>query len=212
MSQREIDILAVDRGAITAPAGCGKTHLIAEALSRHRAAKPMLVLTHTNAGVAALRLRLDRAKVPRQAYQLMTIDGWAIRLISTFPLRSGHDPRLLQLDNPRTQYPAIRTAAALLLKAGHINDVIAATHARLFVDEYQDCSIPQHALIYFAAHSLPTCVLGDPMQAIFRFQGNQLADWQEHVCAHFPVVGELNQAMAVDQCRRRGIRRMAARG
>ena len=29
-----------------------------------------------------------------------------------------------------------------------------------------------------------------PMQAIFDF-GDQLADWDEHVCKHFPVVGEL---------------------
>lgn len=29
------------------------------------------------------------------------------------------------------------------------------------------------------------------MQAIFGFQGNALADWQQHVCTHFPVAAEL---------------------
>jgi hypothetical protein len=29
------------------------------------------------------------------------------------------------------------------------------------------------------------------MQAIFGFRGNALADWNQQVCAHFPVVGEL---------------------
>jgi DNA helicase-2/ATP-dependent DNA helicase PcrA len=61
----------------------------------------------------------------------------------------------------------------------------------MIVDEYQDCSEVQHAIVYFAAQSLRTCVLGDPMQAIFGFQGNALADWQRQVCAHFPVAAEL---------------------
>jgi transposase InsO family protein len=69
--------------------GCGKTHLIARALTRHSGPKPILVLTHTNAGVAALRGRLDRLQVPRASYRLATLDGWAMRLIATFPGRSG---------------------------------------------------------------------------------------------------------------------------
>ncbi len=60
----EIDLLEISRGTVVAPAGCGKTHLIADALSRHTGTKPILVLTHTNAGVAALRGRLERAGVP----------------------------------------------------------------------------------------------------------------------------------------------------
>src|SRR5688500_15208775 len=107
MRESEIDLLAIDRGAVTAPAGCGKTELIAEALRRHSRAKPILVLTHTNAGVVALRGRLDRAGVPSKAYRLCTIDGWALRLISTFPQRSGHDPGVLELAQPRTDYPKI---------------------------------------------------------------------------------------------------------
>jgi superfamily II DNA or RNA helicase len=54
MDPIEIDLLAIERGTVTAPAGCGKTQLIANALARHRGNKPILVLTHTNAGVAAL--------------------------------------------------------------------------------------------------------------------------------------------------------------
>jgi len=83
----EIDILAIARGAITAPAGCGKTHLIAEALTRHAGVKPIMILTHTNAGVVALRGRLDGLRVPSNSYRLATIDGWAMRL--TPPFRSG---------------------------------------------------------------------------------------------------------------------------
>jgi AAA domain len=193
MPANEIDLLAVDRGLVLAPAGCGKTQLIADTLRRHEGSKPILVLTHTNAGVAALRGRLNRAGVKASAYRLSTIDGWAMRLISTFPARSAHDPRILQLTRPATDYPNIRVAAANLLNAGHVNDVLAASYARLLVDEYQDCSIRQHAIVYYASAVLPTCVAGDPVQAIFGFGGDPLADWEEHVCAHFPVAGELDR-------------------
>jgi DNA helicase-2/ATP-dependent DNA helicase PcrA len=186
----EIDLLTIARGTVTSPAGCGKTHLIAEALTRHSRVKPILVLTHTNAGVAALRGRLDRMGVPAKAYRLITIDGWGIRLIGTFPSRSGHNPEILNLDQPRTDYPNIRNAAWKLLKTGHINEVISATYDRLIVDECQDCSVRQLAIVYYAADGLPAALLGDHMQAIFDF-GDQPVDWDEHICKHFPVIGEL---------------------
>lgn len=192
MPDLQIDLLAVDRGTVTAPAGCGKTHLIAEALTRHVGQKPILILTHTNAGVVALRGRLDRAGVPSRAYRLSTIDGWAMRLIGLFPSRSGHSPDILKLENRGTDYRDIRVAAANLLKAGHISDLLKSSYDRLIVDEYQDCSIRQHCVVYYAAQSLKTCLLGDPMQAIFGFGSDQLADWEQQVCVHFPVTGELS--------------------
>lgn len=191
MGPVEIDLRAITRGTVTAPAGCGKTQLIAHALAGHRGSKPILVLTHTNAGVAALRGRLDRAGVPHSAYRLSTIDGWAIRLIASFPGRSGHNPDILRLATPARDYPAIREAAWRLLQTGHVSEVLKASYTQLIVDEYQDCSVPQHYIVYFLSLILPTCVLGDPMQAIFGFRGNALADWNQQVCAHFPVVAEL---------------------
>jgi AAA domain len=187
----EIDLLAVDRGSITAPAGCGKTHLIANALARHGAPKPVLVLTHTNAGVAALRGRLDRAGVPFGAYRLATIDGWAMRLLTLFPRRSGHDPEILTLSNARAHYPAIRAAARSLLAGRHIHDVLAATYDRLIVDEYQDCSVAQHEIVVHASEALRTSVLGDPLQAIFNFAG-PTAEWDLQVKVSFPEAGELS--------------------
>ncbi|WP_328702327.1 UvrD-helicase domain-containing protein [Belnapia arida] len=187
----EIDLLAIDRGSVSAPAGCGKTHLIARTLTRHSDPKPILVLTHTNAGVAALRGRLDRFQVPRASYRLATLDGWAMRLIGTFPGRSGHDPSILALGNPRSDYHAIRVAAVELLQAGHISDVLSASYDRLIVDEYQDCSEIQHFIVGLASNTLRTCVLGDPLQAIFNFAG-RLADWEKDVREHFPPAGELS--------------------
>jgi hypothetical protein len=189
MASPEIDLLAIARGLVVAPAGCGKTQLIADALVRHAGPKPVLILTHTNAGVVALRARLDKAGVKPSAYRLSTIDGWAIRLITTFPHRAAHNPAIVS--GVRPNYAAIREAAAGLLKNQHINDPIAASYARLLVDEYQDCSIRQHAIVYYASLVLPVCVMGDEMQAIFDFGDDPLADWRQHVCGHFAAAGAL---------------------
>ncbi len=189
MAAVEIDLRSISRGLVIAPAGCGKTQLIIEALARHNRSKPILVLTHTNAGVAALRGRLERAGVKPSSYRATTLDGFAIRLISTFPQRAGHDPHIV--NGARPNYEAIRGSAARLVAAGHLNDVLAASFAHLFVDEYQDCSIRQHSLVTWLAQSLPAAVVGDPFQSIFGFGGDPLADWQADVVSFFPIVGEL---------------------
>lgn len=191
MGETGINLLSFARGSITAPAGCGKTELIKSALCNHDARKPVLVLTHTNAGVAALRARLELARVAPAAYRLATIDGWAMRIIGKFPHRSGHDPRILLLDAPRQDYPAIRDAAWRLLHSGHLDDVVASSYAHVIVDEYQDCSLPQHDIVQGLARLLPTCVLGDPLQAIFDF-GGQLVHWDREVLASFPSMGTLD--------------------
>lgn len=187
----ELDLTAVARGSVTAPAGCGKTQLIVDTLAAHTGSRPILVLTHTNAGVATLRARMSKASIPSSAYRISTIDGFAMRLAGRFPLRSGLPAPTLELANPGQDYPAIREAAANLLQAGHINAPLRATYARLLVDEYQDCNAAQHRLVAWAAQVLPTCVLGDPMQAIFGFGGNRLVNWQADVEAQFPSIGSL---------------------
>ena len=191
MNNAEIDLCTVSCGSVTAPAGCGKTELIVKALAAHKGSKPIIVLTHTNAGVAALKSRLNREGIATRFYTLSTIDGWAMRLISTFPAKSGHSPDILNLITPSRDYPAIRLAAKKLLEAGHVNEVIKASYAHLIVDEYQDCSVPQHDIICMLSSLISTCVLGDPMQAIFGFRGNTLVDWAKQVCTHFPSAGEL---------------------
>lgn len=187
----EIDLLAVRRGSITAPAGCGKTQLIADTLKKHREAKPALVLTHTNAGKAALEQRLKCAEVPASSYRVSTIDSWVIRLATRFPLRSGLNPNVINVENPKTDYPAIRAATASLLKAGHIEDALKSTYSQLLVDEYQDCGLDQHSIIVAAANTLPTVVLGDPLQAIFGFAGPTVG-WKEHVWPEFPHLAKLD--------------------
>jgi hypothetical protein len=118
MAVDDIDLMAIARGTVTSPAGCGKTHLIAKTLTRQADSKPILVLTHTNAGVVALRGLLDREGVPPRRYRLCTIDGWAMRLISTFPRRSAHSRDILKLNNPAIDYPNIPRRGGPLARIG----------------------------------------------------------------------------------------------
>lgn len=187
----ERDVLSCSRGSVPAPAGCGKTHLIAACLKASTDQRPILVLTHTNAGVAALRSRLDTAGVARNRYRISTIDGWAMRLVGTFPGRSGHPPNTLALKNPGADYPAIRIGALAIMEGQHVTDVIKATYSRLIIDEYQDCIVQQHGVMIRLSELLPTCVLGDEMQAIFGWGGNVLVDWASDVAVRFPPLGDL---------------------
>lgn len=173
------------RGLIIAPAGCGKTQLIVDTLALCKG-KPTLVLTHTNAGVMALRDRFGRAGIPSTLYRLSTVDAWAIRIVASYPAGTAMD------FNPASiNYPKIRNSAAKFIHSGALDDILKASYQRVLVDEYQDCSIQQHNVIKVLARRLPTCVFGDPLQAIFGFGDDLLPDWTTVVEACFPSLGEL---------------------
>ncbi|MGD8108873.1 UvrD-helicase domain-containing protein [Vibrio sp. TRT 17S01] len=181
-------ILENEIGAIEAPAGCGKTQLIVEALAIPPV-KPYLVLTHTTAGVAALRKRLTRANVPAKNYVLSTIDGWSVRIASSF---SQNCQIASPVENSRTYYPELRNAVSSYLATGSLHEVIRASYSRLIVDEYQDCNQEQHNIVCSISQCIPTTVLGDPMQLIFNFRGTQIPSWQAEVLNYFPLLTELN--------------------
>ena len=129
-------------GTVTAPAGCGKTYLIAKSLaSRPQSSKPTLVLTHTHAGVAALRRRFDEFSIPKSRFRISTLDGWTMRLVANFPVRSGIRLSALDLNDARNDYPAIRDAGIQLLEARHVQDIMSANFHSVIIDEYQDCSL-----------------------------------------------------------------------
>jgi hypothetical protein len=181
------DVIAARIGHVVAPAGCGKTQLIADSLAVV-SDQPVLILTHTTAGVAVLRNRLKAAQIPSCRYRLNTIAGWALSMISMFPERAGYqqDP----LAPPA--YTAVQTAIGRLCASGDIQSEIQATYQRLMVDEYQDCSQTQHQIIFGLAQSIPTVVFGDPLQAVFGFNANDpLPDWNATVASNYPLLGEL---------------------
>jgi DNA helicase-2/ATP-dependent DNA helicase PcrA len=190
MAKLEIDIFSQHKVSVMAPAGCGKTELITASLKYGSAGKPALVLTHTNAGRAALEHRLKRAGVDASIARVATLDGWAIRVVQSFPKRSGLGDGTLRVQGVAADYVGIRAAALQILLAGHISKVIQATYSRVIVDEYQDCGLPQHDIVIALANLLPTAVLGDSLQAIFNFAG-PVVDWTTHVTPSFPALPSL---------------------
>ncbi|WP_304070424.1 UvrD-helicase domain-containing protein [Maricaulis maris] len=186
-------LLSAKRGSVTAPAGCGKTHLLVEAVAAHEGGLPILILTHTNAGVAALRARLGKLNVHPSKYRLSTLDGWGLRMLHAFPARSEVNPAHLLLNAPKEDYPAIREGVLNLLRGGHLSELIGANYSRLIVDEYQDCSPAQHEMVTLLAEHLDTVVLGDPLQAIFDFTPEGVVDWEQDVKSAFPEIGTLDK-------------------
>jgi hypothetical protein len=177
---------AVRLGSVIAAAGCGKTEQIANAT--HLSEGRRLILTHTHAGVDVLRECLKKFNVPRSKFRLDTIAGWCLRYAASFPIRSGLNFAVPRSDS---EWNAVYQATAHLIKSGAINPVLAASYCGVFVDEYQDCSLLQHEVVVELSGVLPTCVFGDPLQAIFDFDGQEPVDWETQVFPTFIKIGVL---------------------
>jgi superfamily I DNA/RNA helicase len=177
------DLLRVDRGAVVAPAGHGKTELIAKVAALGRRT---LVLTHTNAGIQAIRARLKRLRVPQSSVAVDTISGWSLRYAHGFP-GIARPPE----DMPQgAQWDDVHRGVFAALGVPAVRQVVEASYDRILIDEYQDCNGPQHELATALSGIAPTIVFGDPMQGIFEFAGATLS-WDGEIHRQFPLVGEL---------------------
>lgn len=164
-----------------APAGYGKTHLITEAVT-FSSDKPQLILTHTHAGVNAIRERMRKQQVNSSKYQVETLDGWALKWATAYPQKSSinHAECVIEID-----WNAVRTGLLNVIDCQVVRNVIANSYAGVFVDEYQDCCPDQHALVTTLSDFLPVRVLGDPLQGIFDFGENVIVDWENDVEGYF---------------------------
>ena len=182
-------ILAAYQGAgyVVAPAGFGKTHLIAKAAAR--SAGRQLILTHTYAGVNALQSKMRAMGVSDKLYHLDTIASWCLRICLSYTQTSGW-----REDRPsdKDQWIALYEACTRLLDQAFIRRIVRASYDGLYVDEYQDCSIAQHGVILKLAHDLPSRILGDPLQGIFDFDGQNPVDWPRDVEGNFEPLGILD--------------------
>ena len=192
LSQEEVTatIRATKSGSVIAAAGCGKTEQIVRTVKAisddPTVSNRCLILTHTFAGVDVLQKRLRRLNVPASAYRLDTIASWSLRYATGYPKTSG-----IKNTNPQhnKDWSAVYPAAEKLVRSRGVDGVILATYACVFVDEYQDCSESQHALIVGLNRLVPVCIFGDPLQSIFKFDG--VADWYNVVERDFPNVAKL---------------------
>lgn len=186
---KEVERLAQSRrGYLVAPAGCGKTHLIAQAVAHYRQGRE-LILTHTHAGVDAMRGRLKEMNAPSAASQVETIAGWALRYAAAFPSISG-----LETAKPTgDDWDKVYQGAVRLLRNSPIGQVVRSSYSGVYVDEYQDCTTIQHELVLELAKLLPCRILGDPLQGIFDFGDNILVDWEHDVATSFEQLPELTK-------------------
>jgi len=179
-------VSAQKNGSVIAPAGYGKTETIADIVASTTGR--CLLLTHTLAGVDALRLRLKSKGIKPERYHLDTIAAWALRYASSFPKTSGLPP----ITTPRgNQWPAVYQAAHQLLASGSVDVVIRASYSMVLVDEYQDCTISQHEIAKALSRTVPVIVFGDPLQGIFDFGAETIVNWTNNVLPTFPQIDEL---------------------
>ncbi|WP_426990795.1 UvrD-helicase domain-containing protein [Pseudarthrobacter sp. Y6] len=163
-----VDLAALGTGAVVAPAGHGKTHSIGQTVENHPELR-ILVLTHTNAGIAALRRRvaIRGSKRPR----IETISAFSLKLVRAFPSRAEWT------EGTKPELSNIQSAALKALQSTTVLEVVALGFDLVIVDEFQDCSPDQARTVEILAGVIPTVVLGDPLQAIFDFGRTPSAPW-----------------------------------
>lgn len=174
------------KGYVIAPAGYGKTHLIAMAVKA--SSTRQLILTHTYAGVNAIKKKMQAFAVPASHFQIDTIASWALRMCLYFPKTSNWKAECPSGE----EWGRLYEACTDLLNRPFVTRLVKSSYCGVYVDEYQDCSTLQHSLVEAVAKLLPCRLLGDPMQAIFDFE-DQLVDWEKQVYPHYELLGALEK-------------------
>src|SRR5438552_3629572 len=140
------------RSCLVAPAGYGKTQIIAQAVVQHGGSRE-LILTHTHAGVDALRRRLRTLEADRARNQIDTIAGWTLGYASSFPTTSGIGRDFTPSSSD--QWNAVYDGARRLLDNSAIRRIVECSYSGIYVDEYQDCTIQQHNVVVALANLIP---------------------------------------------------------
>lgn len=160
-------------GYVESPAGCGKTEAIVRAVGNY-CSERQLILTHTHAGVDALRERFRRNQVPPSLYHVDTIAGWAWSWVRKYPVNANYQG---EIDIPvwNNIYPAMTS----LIEKDFVKKVILNSYTGVIVDEYQDCTQLMHRMLLQLKNILPCRILGDPLQGIFGFNQDPMVSWSD---------------------------------
>lgn len=153
---------------VIAPAGYGKTHTIVQCVNQYDGCKKILILTHTHAGIAAIKDKLKRKNIPVSKYDVSTICSYTIMLMQDYHINKEDVPCI---ENTKEFYPFALNTARRCLRSKPVQAIIQARYDHLIVDEYQDCSTDHHLFIKDLSRLLKTHILGDYMQSIFTFNG-----------------------------------------
>ncbi len=180
------ELLRGGNSSVVAPAGHGKTEVITKVAAL---GSRTLILTHTHAGVHAIRARLKRLGVPSARVAIETIASWSTRYAHAFP--GVAQPPAAEPQNS-AEWDQLYVGAKQALGVAAVRQVVASSYDRILVDEYQDCNALQHELTVELSTIVPTTVFGDPMQGIFEFAGATL-DWNGEIHPTFPLFGSLDE-------------------
>lgn len=185
LQQIATDVIQAAPCSIEMPAGTGKTQLVA-AIATVGASRGerSLILTHTNAGVDAIRKRLHTFGVDPSMFHVDTLTSWAFSLTRSYSTIAG----VAIPESPDWSQSAIYVQGATrVATARAIAEVHRSSFKLLLVDEYQDCTIDQHDFVAALSRAISSAViLGDRLQSIFGFAG-PLADWETHVLPTSPA-------------------------
>ena len=103
MTEAELDkIMHMPSAAIIAPAGHGKTEMIAEIVQYAKGKQ--LLLTHTNAGVDAIEKRLQKRNVSKEKYTVTTIAAFCIKWCLSYDHTGIFDKSLSPLSGSKENF------------------------------------------------------------------------------------------------------------
>lgn len=174
MDQRGINFLNDKNSLLIAPAGYGKTTFLAEALEYlcPIITTPILVLTHTHAGVASIKKKCAHINLGSKV-EITTISGFCQKIVSTF---DGNLP-CAKADG-RPNFDNILRRAIEIMKLKKPRLILSKTYSHIIADEHQDCSYMQHVFIRLCAYAIPLHIMADPLQAIFGFNQERMVNFE----------------------------------
>lgn len=166
--------LEKSKSMLIAPAGYGKTHTIALCIEQLEGKdKKCLILTHTHAGVASLKTKIENMNISKEKYSIETISSFSQKYVNAF-----YHGNFIPEQESQEYFTFIIEEASKLFILNPIKIILKNSYSHLIVDEYQDCTILHHSLILSLASVLPTHILGDPLQGIFNIKKQVLVDME----------------------------------
>lgn len=194
LRQARARILGEERVVVVeAAAGCGKTFEAvggtAALASQLGDGQEVLLLTHTN---SARRVFESRLAATGTRATMQTLDSLAFEVVNRYAPHLGLEqpvvPDAVHRGHP--SFPDIRSMAhGLLRSAPAVAEGLAWRHPVILVDEHQDSTDDQHAVVAAIAEKLNTRVryFGDRLQSIYSFDGGGGA-WDSLCHEHDPAV------------------------
>jgi superfamily I DNA/RNA helicase len=171
---------------ITGAAGTGKTHALADflvkwfdnnVLAKHQA---VLAITRMHGARKRLRERLNERSISAR-FSISTVDSFALQIINRWRLTFGYSsPIVPGIEGAftkdeigyRATFEEIMKSAADISASPAVAKTVANSFPIILIDEFQDCTDNQLALIRNLRNYVDLILAADPFQAL---DGNESA-------------------------------------